>query len=194
MLIVTDHLCQPPSPAHSAADSIGHVAFTTLQVLFGCPTTRPASLPISLWAYRVTYPGATREPYESSWGHALIFRTVPSANTLIRWVDENAFASIVQARPCPTFGRPVHRRGSPHRLRPGTSPHALRIPPRGGHPALRRPNFVLRPAIRYSRFWIWRPSSEHQRDFNPPEQCAAQRTLRPRLTSRSGSTPSPFQA
>jgi hypothetical protein len=24
------------------------------------------------------------------------------------------------------------------RLRPGTSPHALRIPPRGGHPALRR--------------------------------------------------------
>jgi hypothetical protein len=37
----------------------------------------------------------------------------------------------------PTFGRPVHRRGSPHRLWPGTSPHALRIPPRGGHPALR---------------------------------------------------------
>jgi len=27
--------------------------------------------------------------------------------------------------------------GSPHRLRPGTSPHALRIPPRDGHPALR---------------------------------------------------------
>jgi hypothetical protein len=24
-----------------------------------------------------------------------------------------------------------------HRLRPGTSPHALQIPPRGGHPALR---------------------------------------------------------
>ncbi len=38
----------------------------------------------------------------------------------------------------PTFGRPVHLRGSPHRLRPGTSPHALRIPPHGGHPALRR--------------------------------------------------------
>ena len=27
--------------------------------------------------------------------------------------------------------------GFPHRLRPGTSPHALRIPPHGGHPALR---------------------------------------------------------
>ena len=45
-----------------------------------------------------------------SWGHALFFRTVPSAHTLVRWVDENAFASIVQARPCPTFGRPVHLR------------------------------------------------------------------------------------
>src|SRR6266566_186105 len=27
--------------------------------------------------------------------------------------------------------------GVPHRLRPGTSPQALRIPPYGGHPALR---------------------------------------------------------
>jgi len=63
---------------------------------------------------------------------------VPSANTLVRWVNENAFASILQARPCPTFGRPVHLRGSPHRLRPGSSPHALRIPSRDGHPALRR--------------------------------------------------------
>ena len=40
---------------------------------------------------------ATREPCESSWGHALIFHTVPSANTLIRWVDENASHSIVFA-------------------------------------------------------------------------------------------------
>lgn len=43
----------------------------------------------------------------------MFFCTVPSANTLVRWVNENAFASIVQARPCPTFGRPVHRRGRP---------------------------------------------------------------------------------
>ena len=33
-----------------------------------------------------------------------------SANTLVRWVNENAFASVMQARPCPTFGRPVHLR------------------------------------------------------------------------------------
>src|SRR5260370_32178231 len=42
----------------------------------------------------------------------------------------------MQTPPCPPFGRPVHL-GFPHRLRPGTSPQALRIPPRGGHPALR---------------------------------------------------------
>jgi len=53
------------------------------------------------------------KPHESSWSHAQIFRTVPSANTLVRWVDENAFAPIVRARPCPIFGRPVHQRGCP---------------------------------------------------------------------------------
>ena len=111
--VSSDHLCQPPSPAHSAAASRGHAAFTALQVLFGRPTTHTASLPTSLSAYRVAYPGATRKPHEFSWGHAQIFRTVPSANTLVRWVDENAFASIVQARPCPIFGRPVHHGVAP---------------------------------------------------------------------------------
>ena len=38
----------------------------------------------------------------------LFFRTVPPAITLVRWVNENAFVSEVQTRPCPTFGRPVH--------------------------------------------------------------------------------------
>lgn len=123
-------------------------------------------------------------------------------------MNENAFAFIVQARPCPTFGRPVHLRGSPHRLRPGTSPHALPIPPHDGHPALRRTAgdgfrsalarfqlslscpfrllhtfHLLRPARHYPRVRIWRSSSERQRDFNPPKRCAAQRTLRPLLTS-----------
>ena len=67
----------------------------------------------------------------------MFFRTVPPAITLVRWVNENAFVSEVQTRPCPTFGRPVHLGDGPHRLQPGTSPHALRIPPYGGHPALR---------------------------------------------------------
>jgi hypothetical protein len=39
-------------------------------------------------------------------------------------------------------------------------------------PQPRRP----RPAGHYPRFWIWRPPSERQWDFNPPEHVAAQRT------------------
>jgi hypothetical protein len=35
----------------------------------------------------------------------------------------------------------------------------------------------LRPARYYPRFWTWRSSFERQRDFNPPEQRAAQRAL-----------------
>src|SRR6266496_1004157 len=144
----------------------------------------------------------------------MLIRTVPSANTLVRWVNENAFAFIVQARPCPTFGRPVHLRGGPHRLQPGTSPHALRIPPRDGHPALRelrsggsrsalvcfrlspscpfRPLHTFhssRPARNYPRFWIRRSSFERRRDLNPPDQRAAQRTLRPSSTPRRRSRP-----
>src|SRR6266849_2532678 len=41
----------------------------------------------------------------------------------------------------------------------------------------------LRPARHYPRFRIRHSSSEHRRDFNPPEQCAAQRTLRSRPTT-----------
>ena len=81
-------------------------------------TTRPSDSSTSIpshfaLAYRVSCRGATRGPAEVSQGHALVFHTVPSANTLVRWVDESAFASILQARPCPTFGRPV---------RPGVAP------------------------------------------------------------------------
>src|ERR1019366_7070515 len=97
---------------------------------------------------------------------------------------------------------PVHLGDYPPRLRPGTSPHALRISPRGGHPALRSTtsggfrsvlavsSFRLRARLDLSipsvfsgqrgyepRFWIWRPSFGRQRDFNPPEQRAAQRTF-----------------
>jgi len=35
---------------------------------------------------------------------------------------------------------------------------------------------LRRPARHYPRFWIWHPSSGHQRDFNPPDLCAARRT------------------
>ena len=42
---------------------------------------------------------------------------------------------------------------------------------------------LSRPARNYPRFWIQRPSSERRRDLNPPDSCAAQRTIRPQLTS-----------
>jgi len=49
---------------------------------------------------------------------------------------DSAFVAIVPTRPCPLFGRPVHHRDGSRRFRPGAAPQALRIPPRGGHPAL----------------------------------------------------------
>ena len=69
----------------------------------------------------------------------MVFCTVPSANTLVRWEDENAFAPIVRARPDPTFGRPVRHGVAPidygpvlllmpfgSRLAAGTLPSGLR--------------------------------------------------------------------
>src|SRR3954453_23882914 len=115
----------------------------------------------------------------------------------------NAFASILQARPCPTFGRPVHLWGSPLDYGP-----ILLLMPFGFHLAmdtlpsgvLRNGGFrstlacfqlslscpfrllhtflLLRPARHYPRFRIRRSSSERRRDFNPHEQRAAQHTLR----------------
>src|SRR5579864_8623574 len=50
-------------------------------------------------------------------------------------------------------------------------------------------DLLLRPTTLLNAVsWIWRPSFERQRDFNPPEQRAAQRTLRtspPPHTARS---------
>src|SRR6266851_10218722 len=134
---------------------------------------------------------------------------MPSANTLVRWVNENAFAFIVQARPCPTFGRPVHLGVAPIDYSP-----VLLLMPFGFHLAMDtlpsgepqagsfrsalarvrlslscpfRPlhTFLLRrPARHYPRVWIWHSSFERQRDFNPPEQRAAQRTICPCSTPR----------
>src|SRR5215470_9891495 len=45
----------------------------------------------------------------------------------------------------------------------------------------------LRPARHYPHVRIWRSSFERQRDFNPPEQRAAQHALCPLLTSAARS-------
>src|SRR5271157_4009988 len=131
----------------------------------------------------------------------------------------NAFASIVQARPCPTFGRPVR-----HGVAPSTTARyfsaypsdsasrrtpcppkrverwlqvrlaCLRLSP--SCPFRRLHTFLsLRPARHYPRFWIRRSSSERRRDFNPPDLGAAQRTLRgsPPLAGASVLTASRFR-
>src|SRR5712692_6295391 len=117
----------------------------------------------------------------------------------------NAFASILQARPSPAFGRPVHLWGSPldygpvlllmpfgFRLTADTLPSE--VPLSGGFRSvlvcfrlsplcpfgLLHTCRSLRPATYYRRFWIQRSSSERRRDLNPPDQRAAQRKIHPR--------------
>src|SRR5438477_7474513 len=93
----------------------------------------------------------------------------------------NAFAPIVRARPCPIFGRPVHPGFPPIDYSPILllKPFGFQITP----DTLSSSEISRWPARHYPRLWIQRPSSERRRDFNPPDSCAAQRTLRPLLTS-----------
>src|SRR5215469_13063855 len=107
----------------------------------------------------------------------LFFHTVPPAITLVRCVNENAFVSEVQTRPCPTFGRPVHLEDCPHRLRPGTSPQALQIPPYGGHPALRSTaSGGFRSVLAVSSFRL-----RARLDFSIPSAFSGQRGCEPRF-------------
>ena len=135
------------------------------------------------FTYRVAYFEATRKLYESSWGHLLLFRIVPSAHTLVRWVNENAFASIVQARPCPIFGRPVH-------LQDGSFDYGpiLLLKPFRFHLTMDTlaSEATLRPARTYPHFWLWCLSFDHLRDFHPPEQYAG---LRPHQAPAPSPTP-----
>ena len=88
----------------------------------------------------------------------------------------NAFAPILRARPCPIFGRPVHPGSPPIDYSPILllKPFGFRITP----DTLSSSEISRWPARHYPRLWIQRPSSERRRDFNPPDSCAAQRTLR----------------
>src|ERR1700737_4037781 len=88
----------------------------------------------------------------------------------------NAFAPIVRARPNPIFGRPVHQGSPPFDCSPILllKPFGFRIAP----DTLSSSGFCRWLARHYPHLWIQRPSSERRRDFNPPDSCAAQRTLR----------------
>ena len=94
--------------------------------------------------------------------------------------NPNAFASIVQAQPLLTFGRPVHLKDSslnydpvvllmPFRLH--LTMDALPCPITTG------PSEALPPLLDID------PGSRVEWDFNPPETCAARHTLWLRLTS-----------
>ena len=116
----------------------------------------------------------------------------------------NAFASILQARPSPAFGRPVHLWGSPldygpvlllmpfgFHLTVDTLPSrelqarlqvhlgCIRLSPSCPFRLLHTSRF-LRPATYYCRYRVQRSSSERRGDLHPPDQCAAQRKLHPR--------------
>ena len=106
-------------------------------------------------------------------------RNAPAKHNFLdncRWVNESAFVSEVQTRPCPTLGRPVHL-GFPHRLRPGTSPQALRIPPHDGHPALRSTaSGGFRSALAVSSFRL-----RARLDLSLPSAFSGQRGYEPRF-------------
>ena len=134
--------------------------------------------------------------------------------------DNATLQTVVPARPCPVVGRAVHHAVDPlstaryFSVSPsGSTSRRTLCPPlisrsytrlrvrlgcvrrfrlraRSGVSLIELP----RPARRYPRFRIWRPLPGRQWDSNPPDLGTARHTLRPLLTSRSGSFPSPFQA
>ena len=93
----------------------------------------------------------------------------------------DAFAPTVRARPNPIFGRPVHQRSPPCDYSPILllKPFGFRITP----DTLSSSEQTRWPTRHYPRLWIQRHSSKRRRDFNPPDSCAAQRTLSVSLTS-----------
>ena len=182
-----------------------HVAFTTLEVLFGCPTTRGASLLISQNAYRVTYPtplGTTASPpgvtHESStpchpqtpWYERWMRTPSPPycwldlalslADRFVIGVAPIDYGPVLLRKPT-GFGLttdPLSSGCRCSRQSANVGPSPWLFPP---FPTscpfrvhlIRAP----RPARHYPRFWIWRSLPERQRDLNPPDSCAAQRTL-----------------
>ena len=87
----------------------------------------------------------------------------------------NAFAPIVRARPNPIFGRPVHQGSPPFDYSPILllKPFGFRIAP----DTLSSNGFCRWLSRHYPHLWIRRSSFERRRDLNPPDSCAAQRTL-----------------
>jgi hypothetical protein len=133
-------------------------------------------------AYSLAYPSGSsallehphQEHDEISPGQTLLFLSVPPAHTLSRstlrkyFLRLRAAGSVTRA-----LGRLV-RLWLKSRLRPGVSTQALRIPPRGGHPAL-RVNLIHR-AAGLPGLLSTLPPARVRRDFHPLEKRPAGRT------------------
>ena len=115
-----------------------HAVFAALVVLPSRPTTDRVSLATSLSLIGLLTPVPPGDP--ASPPEVTHCSSVPCRpqTPCYRGRMSSAFASYTQARPLPLLADRFIFGVAP-RLRPGTSPHALRIPPHGGHPALRRP-------------------------------------------------------
>src|SRR5262249_46590976 len=119
---------------------------------------------------------ARRASDEISWGHAVLFRSVPPAHTVVRGVD----GSRLRRHSADSTLPPLWPTGSSSGWLPSIAARSFSsCPPDSTSrwtpcPPRRLPP---RPARRYPRLRIWRPPSERQWDFNPPEHVAAQRTL-----------------
>jgi hypothetical protein len=167
-----------------ALNGAGHAALTALPHYYQDPDFSPRlteafrSLPYSL-----AYPSGSsalrhehphREHDEISPGQTLLFLSVPPAHTLSRSTLRKYFLRLrVAGSVTRALGRPVRLWLKP-RLRPGVSTQALRIPPRGGHPAL-RVNLIHR-AAGLPGLLSTLPPARVRRDFHPLEKRPAGRT------------------
>ena len=107
----------------------------------------------------------------------MLFRTVPSAHTLVRGED----GLRLRRRSADSTWTPLWPTGSSSGLPPSITARCFSASPSDSTsrwtpcpPRSPRPG----PARHYPRFWIWRPPSERQEDFNLPEHVAAWHTLR----------------
>src|SRR5262245_24739474 len=87
----------------------------------------------------------------------------------------NAFAPVVRARPCPIFGRPVHRRGGPIDYSPILllKPFGFRIAPDTLSSGIRRAN-GFRSVLAVSGFHL-----RARLDFSIPSCSPGQRGITP---------------
>ena len=154
--------------------------------MFVFPVFPPFRLRVSQYLDHTFRPDDTRPPWVT---HA----SSPPCRPQTPWYDglePYAFASIVQARPLPIFGRPVHRWDrsldcNPVVLLKPFRPH-LAVSALPSEALFASASEALPPLSDID------PGSRVEWDFNPPETCAARHTLRATPPLLHASILSPF--